>query len=160
MNTLAVLVKNSPNVLSKVAQLFSRNGYNIESLAVGVTDNTEISRMTIVVSDDDHVLNQIIKQLDKLTEIIRVSNLNPEETIKRELAFFKVKVNKTNRSEVMQIVKVFRAQIVNVSINNLVISVTGTSSKINAIEKLLQSFGIMEVVRTGTIAIDRNTEII
>lgn len=157
--TLAVLVENSPSVLSRVVGLFSRRGYNIESLAVGVTDNPEISRMTIVVSGDDHVLNQIIKQLNKLIEVIRVSNLEPEETIERELAFFKVKVNADNRSEVMQIVDIFRAQIVNVSMDNLVISVTGKNSKINAIEKLLQDFGILEVVRTGTIAINRDIEI-
>ena len=158
-HTLAVLVENSPSVLSRVAGLFSRKGYNIESLAVGITDNPEISRMTIVVSGDDHVLNQIIKQLNKLIEVIRVSNLKPKETIERELAFFKVKVNADNRSEVMQIVDVFRAQIVNVSMDNLVVSVTGKNSKINAIEKLLQGFGILEVVRTGTIAINRDIEI-
>ena len=158
-HTLAVLVENSPSVLSRVAGLFSRRGYNIESLAVGITDNPEISRMTIVVSGDDHVLSQIIKQLNKLIEVIRVSNLKPEETIERELAFFKVKVNADNRSEVMQIVDVFRAQIVNVSMDNLVVSVTGKNSKINAIEKLLQGFGILEVVRTGTIAINRDIEI-
>ena len=158
-HTLAVLVENSPSVLSRIAGLFSRRGYNIESLTVGVTNNPKISRMTIVVLGDDHMLNQIIKQLNELVEVIRVSNLKPEETIERELAFFKVKVSKTNRSEVIQIADVFRAQIVNVSMDNLVISITGTSSKINAIEKLLQNFGILEVVRTGIIAINRNIEI-
>jgi len=158
-HTLAVLVENSPSVLSRVAGLFSRRGYNIESLAVGVTDNPEISRMTIVVSGDDHVLGQIIKQLNKLVEIIKVSNLKPEETIERELALFKIKVNKANRSEVIQIVDIFRAQIVDVSMNSLVISITGTNDKVNAIEKLLRNFGILEVVRTGTIAINRTIEI-
>lgn len=97
-HTLAVLVENKFSVLTRVAGLFSRRGFNIESLAVGVTDNPNISRMTIVVSDDDHVLSQIIKQLNKLVDVIRVSNLKPEETIERELALFKVKVNKTSRS--------------------------------------------------------------
>ena len=159
-HTLAVLVENSPSVLSRVAGLFSRRGYNIESLAVGITDNPEISRMTIVVSGDDHVLGQIIKQLNKLIEVIKVSNLEPNETIQRELAFFKVKVDKGNRSEVMQIVDVFRAKIVDVDIKSLVIEITGTNDKINAIEKLLKNFGILEVVRTGTIAINRGTSII
>lgn len=159
-HTLAVLVENSPSVLSRVAGLFSRRGYNIESLAVGITDNPEISRMTIVVSGDDHVLGQIIKQLNKLIEVIKVSNLEPNETIQRELAFFKVKVDKGNRSEVMQIVDVFRAKIVDVDIKSLVIEITGTNDKVNAIEKLLKNFGILEVVRTGTIAINRGTSII
>lgn len=158
--TLAVLVENSPSVLSRVAELFSRRGYNIESLAVGVTDNPEISRMTIVVSGDEDVLSQIIKQSNKLIEVIRVSDLKPEETIKREFAFFKVKTNKNNRSEIMQIVEVFRAQIVDVNINSLVISITGTNDKVNAIEKMLKNYGIIEVVRTGTIAINRGTKTI
>ena len=159
-HTLAVLVENKSSVLTRVAGLFSRRGYNIESLAVGITDNPEISRMTIVVSGDDHVLGQIIKQLNKLIEVIKVSNLEPNETIQRELAFFKVKVDKGNRSEVMQIVDVFRAKIVDVDIKSLVIEITGTNDKINAIEKLLKNFGILEVVRTGTIAINRGTNII
>ena len=159
-HTLAVLVENKSSVLTRVAGLFSRRGYNIESLAVGITDNPEISRMTIVVSGDDHVLGQIIKQLNKLIEVIKVSNLEPNKTIQRELAFFKVKVDKGNRSEVMQIVDVFRAKIVDVDIKSLVIEFTGTNDKINAIEKLLKNFGILEVVRTGTIAINRGTSII
>ena len=159
-HTLAVLVENKSSVLARVAGLFSRRGYNIESLAVGVTDNPEISRMTIVVSGDDHVLSQIIKQLNKLIEVIKVSNLEPNETIQRELAFFKVKVDKGNRSEVMQIVDVFRAKIVDVDIKSLVIEITGTNDKINAIEKLLRNFGILEVVRTGTIAINRGASAI
>lgn len=159
-HTLAVLVENKSSVLTRVAGLFSRRGYNIESLAVGITDNPEISRMTIVVLGDDHVLGQIIKQLNKLIEVIKVSNLEPNKTIQRELAFFKVKVDKGNRSEVMQIVDVFRAKIVDVDIKSLVIEITGTNDKINAIEKLLKNFGILEVVRTGTIAINRGTNII
>ena len=159
-HTLAVLVENKSSVLARVAGLFSRRGYNIESLAVGVTDNPEISRMTIVVSGDDHVLSQIIKQLNKLIEVIKVSNLEPNETIQRELAFFKVKVDKGNRSEVMQIVDVFRAKIVDVDIKSLVIEITGTNDKINAIEELLRNFGILEVVRTGTIAINRGASAI
>ena len=158
-HTLAVLVENSPSVLSRVAGLFSRRGYNIESLAVGVTDNPKISRMTVVVSDDNQILDQIVKQLNKLIEVIKVNNLDPEEAIERELAFFKVKANKDNRSEIMQIVEIFRAQIVNVNANNLVISITGTSDKVNAIEKMLKNYEILEVVRTGTIAMDRNIEI-
>ena len=159
-HTLAVLVENKSSVLARVAGLFSRRGYNIESLAVGITDNPEISRMTIVVLGDDHILSQTIKQLNKLIEVIKVSNLEPNETIQRELAFFKVKVDKGNRSEVMQIVDVFRAKIVDVGAKSLVIEITGTNDKIIAIEKLLRNFGILEVVRTGTIAMNRGANAI
>lgn len=157
-HTLAILVENKSGVLTRVAGLFSRRGFNIESLAVGVTDNPEISRMTIVVSGDDHVLEQVIKQLNKLIDVIRVSDLEPGETIERELALFKVKVDKSNRSEVMQIVDVFRAQIVDVGVKSLIVGVTGTNDKIDAIEKLLRGFGIVEVVRTGTVAMNRGAK--
>ena len=114
--------------------------------------------MTIVVSGDDHVLEQVIKQLNKLIDVIRVSDLEPGETIERELALFKVKVDKGNRSEVMQIVDVFRAQIVDVGVKSLIVGVTGTNDKIDAIEKLLRGFGIVEVVRTGTVAMNRGAK--
>jgi acetolactate synthase-1/3 small subunit len=159
-HTLAVLVENKPGVLTRVAGLFSRRGYNIESLAVGVTDNPEISRMTIVVSGDDHVLEQVSKQLNKLIDVIRVSDLEPEETIERELAFFKVKVDKGNRSEIMQIVDVFRAQIVDVGVRSLIVAVTGTDDKIEAIEQLLRNFGIIEEARTGKIAMNRGSKLV
>ncbi|MBC2698309.1 MAG: acetolactate synthase small subunit [ANME-2 cluster archaeon] len=157
-HTLAILVENRSGVLTRVAGLFSRRGFNIESLAVGVTDNPDISRMTIVVSGDDHVLEQVIKQLNKLIDVIRVNDFEPGETIERELAFFKVKVDKGNRSEVMQIVDVFRAQIVDVGVKSLIVAVTGTNDKIDAIEKLLRGFGILEVVRTGTVAMNRGAK--
>jgi acetolactate synthase-1/3 small subunit len=157
---LAVLVENKPGVLARVASLFSRRGYNIESLAVGVTDNPEISRITIVVKGNDHVVEQVTKQLNKLIDVIRVSDLEPAETIERELALFKVKINKDSRSEVMQIVNVFRAQIVDVGVTSLIVGVTGTEAKINAIEKLLRNFGIIEVARTGKIAMNRGAKIV
>lgn len=159
-HTLAILVENRPGVLTRVAGLFSRRGYNIESLAVGVTDNPEISRMTIVVSGDDHVLEQVSKQLNKLIDVIRVSDLEPDETIERELAFFKVKVDKGNRSEIMQIVDVFRAQIVDVGVKSLIVAVTGSKDKIEAIEQLLRNFGIIEEARTGKIAMNRGAKIV
>ncbi|MBE0522912.1 MAG: acetolactate synthase small subunit [Methanosarcinales archaeon] len=159
-HTLAILVENKPGVLTRVAGLFSRRGYNIESLAVGVTDNPEISRMTIVVKGNDHVLEQVSKQLNKLIDVIRVSDLEPDETIERELAFFKVKVDKGNRSEIMQIVDVFRAQIVDVGVKSLIVAVTGTDDKIEAIEQLLRNFGIIEEARTGKIAMNRGAKIV
>ncbi|MCK4937617.1 MAG: acetolactate synthase small subunit [Methanosarcinales archaeon] len=157
-HTLAVLVENKPGVLARVSGLFSRRGFNIESLAVGVTDNPDISRMTIVVSGDDRVLDQVTKQLNKLIDVIKVSDLDPTDAIERELALFKVKVDKGNRSEVIQIVEVFRAQIVDVGVKTMIVGVTGTGDKIDAIEKLLRNFGIVEVVRTGKISINRGVK--
>lgn len=159
-HTLAVLVENKPGVLARVAGLFSRRGFNIESLAVGITDKPDVSRMTIVVSGDDHVLEQVTKQLNKLVDVIRVSDLDPDKTVERELAQFKVRADKSNRSEIMQIVDVFRAQIVDVGVTSLIVAITGTEDKIDALEKLLRNFGIMEVVRTGKIAMNRGSKIV
>lgn len=159
-HTLSVLVENKSGVLTRVAGLFSRRGYNIESLAVGITDNPEISRMTIVVAGDDHVLEQVTKQLNKLIDVIRVSDLNPDESFERELALFKVNVDKGSRSEIMAIVDVFRAQIVDVGLKTVVVAVTGTGDKINAIEKLLHNYGIIEIVRTGKIAMSRGEKVV
>jgi acetolactate synthase-1/3 small subunit len=159
-HTLSVLVENKPGVLARVAGLFSRRGYNIESLAVGITENPQISRITIVVAGNDHVLEQVTKQLNKLIDVIRVSDLDPAESIERELALFKVKVDKGTRSEIMAVVDVFRAQIVDVGVKTLVVAVTGTEDKIDAIERLLCNFGIIEVVRTGKIAMNRGTKIV
>jgi len=159
-HTLSVLVENKSGVLARVAGLFSRRGYNIESLAVGITDNPEISRMTIVVAGDDHVLEQVTKQLNKLIDVIRVSDLNPDESFERELALFKVKVDKGSRSEIMAIVDVFRAQIVDVGLKTVVVAVTGTGDKIDAIEKLLHNYGIIEIVRTGKIAMNRGEKVV
>jgi acetolactate synthase-1/3 small subunit len=144
-HTLAILVENRPGVLTRVAGLFSRRGFNIESLAVGVTENPDTSRITIVVSGDDNILEQVEKQLNKLIDIIRVSDIPPEDSVSRELALIKVGVDSTTRAEVMQIVDIFRAKIVDVGIKSLVIEVTGDESKINAIEQLLRQFGIKEI---------------
>jgi acetolactate synthase-1/3 small subunit len=159
-HTLAVLVENKPGVLTRVAGLFSRRGFNIESLAVGVTENADTSRITIVVSGDDHVLEQVEKQLNKLIDVIRVSDIPPDESVSRELALIKVGVDSTTRAEVMQIVDVFRAKIVDVGIKSLVIEVTGDEGKINAMEQLLRHFGIKEMVRTGKIAMNRGAKVV
>ncbi len=159
-HTLAILVENKPGVLTRVAGLFSRRGFNIESLAVGVTENADTSRITIVVSGDDHVLEQVEKQLNKLIDVIRVSDIPPDESVSRELALIKVGVDSTTRAEVMQIVDVFRAKIVDVGIKSLVVEVTGDEGKINAIEQLLRHFGIKEMVRTGKIAMNRGAKVV
>ena len=159
-HTLAVLVENKPGVLTRVAGLFSRRGFNIESLAVGVTENPDTSRMTIVVTGDDRVLEQVMKQLNKLIEVIRVSDVPPDESVSRELALIKVGVDSATRAEVMQIVDVFRAKIVDVGIKSLVVEVTGDEGKINAMEQLLRQFGIREMVRTGKIAMNRGAKVV
>ncbi len=159
-HTLAVLVENRSGVLTRVAGLFSRRGFNIESLAVGVTEDPDTSRMTIVVSGDDHVLEQVMKQLNKLIDVIRVSDISNDEAVHRELALIKVGVDSQTRAEVMQIVDVFRAKIVDVGARSLVVEVTGDESKINAIEQLLRQFGIREMVRTGKIAMNRGAKIV
>ncbi|MCX9082391.1 MAG: acetolactate synthase small subunit [Candidatus Methanoperedens sp.] len=159
-HTLAILVENKPGVLTRVAGLFSRRGFNIESLAVGVTENLDTSRITIVVTGDDNILEQVEKQLNKLIDVIRVSDIPPDESVNRELALIKVGVDSTTRAEVMQIVDIFRAKIVDVGIKSLVIEVTGDESKINAIEQLLRQFGIREMVRTGKIAMNRGAKVV
>ena len=152
--------KISPEYLTRVAGLFSRRGFNIESLAVGVTENPDTSRITIVVSGDDNILEQVEKQLNKLIDVIRVSDIPAEDSVNRELALIKVGVDSTTRAEVMQIVDIFRAKIVDVGIKSLVIEVTGDESKINAIEQLLRQFGIKEMVRTGKIAMNRGAKVV
>lgn len=159
-HTVAILVENKPGVLTRVAGLFSRRGFNIESLAVGVTENPDTSRMTVVVSGDDRILEQVMKQLNKLIDVIRVSDIPPEESVNRELALIKVGVDSQTRAEVMQIVDVFRAKIVDVGIKSLVVEVTGDESKINAMEQLLRQFGIKEMVRTGKIAMNRGAKVV
>lgn len=159
-HTLAILVENKPGVLTRVAGLFSRRGFNIESLAVGVTENPDTSRMTIVVNGDDHVLEQVEKQLNKLIDVIRVSDIPIDESVNRELALIKVGVDSATRAEVMQIVDIFRAKIVDVGAKSLIIEVTGDGSKINAIEQLLRQFGVKEMVRTGRVAMNRGAKVV
>jgi len=154
-HTIAVLVNNRPGVLSRVSGLFSRRGFNIESLAVGTTEDENVSRMTIVVSGDESVLEQIIKQLYKLIDIIKVYDIPSEKAVERELVLIKVSAETRTRPEIMQIVDLFRGRIVDVSENSIIIEMTAEGSKIEGIEKLLRKFGIKELVRTGKISLER-----
>jgi len=154
-HTLAVLVENKSGVLSRVASLFSRRGYNIDSLAVGVTEDPDISRITIVVHGDDHVLEQVTKQLNKLIDVIKVSDIGSDDAVERELALIKVSADANVRAEIIQIANIFRARIVDVAPKSMTVEVTGDEGKIQAIEKLLRQFGIKEMVRTGKIAMVR-----
>jgi len=154
-HTLAVLVENQPGVLTRVAGLFSRRGYNIESLAVGETHEPAISRMTIVVDGDDLVIEQVVKQLNKLIDVIDVQDVTQVEYVDRELVLIKVNAEPSVRGEIMQIVDIFRARIVDIGYHTLIIECTGDEGKIRAIEKSLKPFGILELVRTGKIAMVR-----
>ena len=154
-HTIAVLVNNRPGVLSRVSGLFSRRGFNIESLAVGTTEDENVSRMTIVVSGDESVLEQITKQLYKLIDIIKVYDIPSEKAVERELVLIKVSAETRTRPEIMQIVDLFRGRIVDVSENSIIIEMTAEGSKIEGIEKLLRKFGIKELVRTGKISLER-----
>jgi acetolactate synthase-1/3 small subunit len=154
-HTIAVIVNNRPGVLSRVSNLFSRRAFNIESLAVGPTQDEQISRITLIAKGDDAVLEQIIKQLYKLIDVIRVYDLPSSSSVERELALIKVAANAQNRSEIMQVVDIFRGRIVDVSEGSMIIELTGDEGKISGIERLLAKFGIKELVRTGKVAILR-----
>lgn len=159
-HTISVLVENHFGVLTRVAGLFSARGFNIDSLAVGETHDPSISRMTIVVHGDDRIVEQIIKQLDKLIDVIKVDDLSDDEIIDRELVLVKVNADGNARNEVTQIVNTFRAKIVDVNPQTLTIEVTGGESKIDAMIELLGPFGIRETVRTGLVALARRKELL
>ena len=159
-HTIAVVVENKSGVLTRIAGLFSRRSFNIESLSVGATDNPEYSRMTLSVQGDEVVLEQVIKQLSKLINVIRVSELEPEDSVERELAIIKVGADKANRSEIMQLVSVFRAKIIDVSARSMIIEVTGDEQKVDALVLLLRQFGIKELARTGKVSMIRGTRVI
>ena len=155
-HTLSVLVENSAGVLSQVSRLFSRKGYNIESLAVGTTDDPEVSRITIEVAATDAMTEQIMNQLRKLFPVFSVQELKPERSIRRELVMFKVKAETADvRNEIIQVANIFRASIIDVSIKSLTIALIGDETKAGAMQGLLESFGILELVRTGMVALER-----
>jgi acetolactate synthase-1/3 small subunit len=154
-HTIAVIVENKSGVLTRIAGLFSRRAFNIDSLSVGATDNPDYSRMTLTVKGGEEVLEQVIKQLSKLINVIRVSELNPAESVERELAIIKVNADRENRSEIMQVVDVFRAKIIDVSARSVIIEITGDEEKINAIVQLLRQYGIKEMARTGKVSMVR-----
>ncbi|RJQ44004.1 MAG: acetolactate synthase small subunit [Gaiellales bacterium] len=157
-HTLSVLVENKPGVLSRIAGLFARRGFNIDSLAVGITENPDVSRMTITVDGKDHPIEQVTKQLHKLINVIKITDLDPKRTVARELALVKVKSDAHSRGEIMQIAEIFRANILDVGRKTITLEITGTYEKINAIEQLLEPHGIVEIVRTGRIAIERGAK--
>ena len=154
-HTLVALVQDRPGVLTRVASMFRRRGYNIASLAVGKSEQVGLSRMTVVVNGDEDTVAQVTKQLDKLIEVIRVSNITNEETVVRELALIKVSSTTVNRGEIIQIVNLFRANIIDVGTQSMVIEITGEEDKIQALYNLLEPFGVLEMLRTGRVAMVR-----
>jgi len=156
---IGVLVENHFGVLTRVAGLFSARGFNISSLAVGETEDPTVSRMTIVVDGDDRILVQIIKQLNKVIDVIKVVDITKEDSIDRELALIKVAVTPKTRSELIQIVNTFRAKIVDVNPKTMTVEITGPEGKIDALIELFGQFGVREVANTGIIAVSRTSEL-
>src|ERR671923_134715 len=154
-HVLSILVENKPGVLARIAGLFARRGFNIDSLAVGPTDDDSMSRITLTVDGAAHPIDQVTKQLHKLVNVIKIRDLEPEETIAREMALFKVQADGQTRGEIMQLTEIFRAHIIDVSGRTVTIEVTGTEDKVQAFEEMVRPFGLVEMVRTGEIAIAR-----
>ena len=154
-HTLSVLVEDKPGVLARVASLFSRRGFNIQSLAVGATEQKDMSRMTIVVSVEDSPLEQITKQLNKLVNVIKIVEQDVDNSVERELALIKVRADATTRSQVIEAVNLFRAKVVDVSTESVTIEATGTPSKLEALLRVLEPYGIRELVQSGVVSLSR-----
>ena len=154
-HTLSVLVENKPGVLARISALFSRRGFNIHSLAVGPTENPEVSRMTIVVAVDALPLEQVTKQLNKLINVLKIVELPPGSTVQRELLLIKLRADASVRAQVVTIVEMFRAHIIDVSPDALTIEAAGTSDKLEALVKMLEPFGVRELVQSGMVALGR-----
>ena len=154
-HTITALVQDKPGVLNRISSMFRRRGFNIASLAVGRSEVPDLSRMTFVVEGDDRVVEQVTKHLHKLIDVIKVSDISSENIVSRELALIRVKANVQSRSEIMQIVDIFRANIVDMAAESLVVEVSGDEDKVDSLHDLLKTFGVLEVMRTGTIALNR-----
>ncbi len=154
-HVLSILVENKPGVLTRITGLFARRGFNIDTLAVGPTDDERVSRITLTLDGAVHPIDQVTKQLHKLINVLKIRDLEPPETLARELALFKVTADGAARGEVMQICEIFRAKVVDVTKRSVVAEITGTCEKVDAFERLLRPFGLIEMARTGEIAISR-----
>jgi acetolactate synthase-1/3 small subunit len=154
-HTLSVLVENKPGVLARVSGLFSRRGFNIDSLAVGPTEHPEISRMTIVVTVEEFPLEQVTKQLNKLVNVIKIVELEPTASVQRELMLIKVRAEPATRTHVLETVQLFRAKVVDVSTDAVTIEATGTQDKLDALIRVLEPYGVKELVQSGVVAVGR-----
>ena len=152
---LSILVENKPGVLTRIAGLFARRGFNIDTLAVGPTDDPTLSRITLTLDGAMHPIDQVTKQLHKLVNVLKIRDLEPEETLARELALFKLAVDGTSRAELLQICEIFRAKVVDLAKRSVIVELTGTTEKVEAFEQLVRPFGLIEMARTGEIAISR-----
>lgn len=152
---LSILVENKPGVLTRIAGLFARRGFNIDTLAVGPTDDPTLSRITLTLDGAMHPIDQVTKQLHKLVNVIKIRDLEPTETVARELALFKISADGATRAEVMQMVEIFRGKIIDVAKRSVIVEVTGSWEKIEAFERMVRPFGLIEMARTGEIAISR-----
>jgi acetolactate synthase I/III small subunit len=157
-HVLSILVENKPGVLARIAGLFARRGFNIDTLAVGPTEDENISRITLTVDGAVHPIDQVTKQLHKLVNVLKIRDMEPEDTIAREMALFKVTAAVESRAEIMQFAEIFRADIVDVSRRTMTIEVTGSADKIEAFERMIRPHGLVEMVRTGEIAIARGRD--
>src|ERR671937_84855 len=154
-HVLSILVENKPGVLTRIAGLFARRGFNIDTLTVGPTDDDHLSRVTLTVDGALHPIDQVTKQLHKLVNVLKIRDLEPTDTVARELALFKLAADGGQRSEVMQICEIFRGKVVDVARRSIIVKVTGTTDKVEAFERMVRPFGLVEMMRTGEIAITR-----
>ena len=154
-HVLSILVENKPGVLTRIAGLFARRGFNIDTLTVGPTDDGGVSRITLTLDGALHPIDQVTKQLHKLVNVLKIRDLEPGDTVARELALFKVAADGTQRAEVLQICEIFRGKVIDVTKRSMIVEITGTTAKVEAFEKLIRPFGLIEMARTGEIAIAR-----
>ncbi len=155
-HVLSLLVENKPGVLARIAGLFSRRGFNIDTLAVGPTDDPDISRITLTVDGAIHPIDQVTKQLHKLVNVIKIRDMDPDTTVSREMALFRVSAPAESRGEIMEFAQIFRGKVVDVSRRTMTIEITGTQDKIDAFERMVRPHGLIEMARTGEVAIARS----
>ena len=158
LKTISVLVDNKAGVLARVTNLFSRRGYNIDSLAVGTADRDDISRITVIVDCDDRILDQIVHQLEKLICVHKVKVLNDSCNVTRELVLIKVRADASNRADIIQVAEVFRGRVIDLSPDTMIIEMTGEEDKTKALMEMIKNYGILEVAKTGKVALDRGME--
>ncbi len=152
---LSILVENKPGVLARISGLFARRGYNIDTLAVGPTDDDHVSRITLTIDGAEHPMDQVTKQLHKLVHVLKIRDLEPQDTIARELALFKVDADSHVRTELVELAGIFGARIVDVARKSVTVEVTGSDDKVEAFEQLVRPYGLIEMVRTGEVAVAR-----
>jgi acetolactate synthase I/III small subunit len=156
-HTLSILVENKPGILARIAALFARRGFNIDSLAVGPTEHPSVSRMTVVVDVEDQPLEQVTKQLNKLINVIKIVELDPGQAVRRELLLLKVRADLESRSHILETVQLFRAKVVDVAADAVTIEATGSTEKLDALLRVLEPFGIRELVQSGVVAVGRGS---